>query len=475
METAELLNQIKRSVLEKQSVLGNIYKQFGQVSLADYVSNWNIGPTDNNLFFKAFLQAAQDAALAVYGTELASKIAGQLKQAPLVSTIDHHGILNHPFFINSNLIFSLKKDIKYLICLSTSGVSLNNSSWPGCLLLAGPDGRLKRFSFFSDSQKTKAVWAVPALEIGRVKKIHSAVMASSLPQEQKARVIEIVSNLIPAGFQNFSQQASAASTKLWSKVFPSAPKVFYLPIEEITARMLKLLLTSQNSFLNKLLFSPTDWEFLEKNFQGAMGAFSGINKGSFLFWGVDSKGHRVRLARQANKLVGQNFSLEISPKAIGQALDLRQLYPSSLVCFMVLLLAGVTCLGGFNQVNWLSNIKNKFISLLSELGERELSERVSKSQTQNFAEANLAFLGLGSSLIKPTGLDLYLKNDPLLYQKYHNLGNILTLAESIESLLPEIYRVITPAAERNSTLLGLTDEMVLVHNGTDKKIYQALS
>lgn len=479
------MQKLKDEVLGKQAALRRVYQCSGHNSLFAYANNWRVNGTkipDSILGIAARLWQK------IYPKEVARAAALQLQNHSLVSTIDHHGILNHPFFINSNLIFSLRPDQEYLICLSTAGISLNNSSWPASLVLAEKNtGQLRRFSFFPDKQKTRVVLAAPALDQQRVQSVLDRVSKDKcLAQQEKNQLCQAIGELLLnediLRLPDFSSQASAVSAKLWQKTFPRAPKVLYLPVEDLVAQIIIEEIGKNSSHvLHSLLFTSPGHGLIEKYFQGSLGAFSSSHKGSFLFWGINEQGRRVHLRRQGFRLRqdygGQArnkdqglIDTELLPESISEALAKKQLYPSSLVCFLVLLYYGFTCLGGFNQVNWLSDIKEKFVALLAELGDGRLAKTVAGVPTDNFAEGNLAFLRQGDKFVKATGVDILLAQDPQLYQKYLALARQLTVGESIESLLPEIYQVTTPANERKDNLLMLTDELIARRNGMEEKI-----
>ncbi|MCX6797589.1 MAG: hypothetical protein NTX98_03890, partial [Candidatus Doudnabacteria bacterium] len=162
-------------------------------------------------------------------------------------------------------------------------------------------------------------------------------------------------------------------------------------------------------------------------------------------------------------------SFELSPENIALALDERRLYPGSLVCFLIMLYYQITALGGFNQVNWLTNIKERFLALLKEMGEQSITQRIMDIPTTNFAEGNLAFMYQNGKLIKPSAIDLFLSGKDY-YLRYQILAKQITLGESLESLLPEIYRVITPAKEREEGLMAISDEDILKKNRTNELI-----
>src|SRR5258708_5024921 len=146
MSEARNLNKLLQGVLGKQKVLAEIYEQHKSVTLFDYVNSW---PASNMELDKHFLKITQNLLGQIYSAEIAAAITIQLARNPLVSTIDHHGIWGHPFFLNSNLIYSLKERQNFLVCFTTAGVSLNNSSYPASLILNNSEtSQPQHYNFF---------------------------------------------------------------------------------------------------------------------------------------------------------------------------------------------------------------------------------------------------------------------------------------------------------------------------------------
>ena len=473
------LDQLRVEVFSKQKILAKIYSEHGQENLFDYANVWKVLPPsdDTGVVFR-YTKALCSR---VYGEQIAQDCFSQCSQSPLVSTIDHHGILNHPFFINSNLIYSMRGGLKNLICFSTTSISLNNSSWPGCLLTTDQNSHMHRYSLFPDKIKMQPVLLARAFlseDVNRVRK--NIQVADFLTADNKQRLSGLVDEVFftpqVLGAKSFSEQSSFISSQLWSKIFPQAPKLVYLSLEKLVGEILvNEIAKNPDHILHKLFFTAKGWESIEKYFFGSLGAFSGGHKGSFLFWGMDTNHHRSHLARSGQKLTSGNFSVSVDSSDISQAIMLGKLYPGSLVCFLVLLNYGVTCLGGFNQVNWLTNIKEKFIILLREWGELSLAGRLTEISTENFAEGSLAFLvNRRGQIYKPTGLDLFLQNDFSLIDKYKKLAKQITIRESIDLQLPEIYKVVTPQSYRNLELLRVTETEILEHSGVAKKITSIL-
>lgn len=474
IKSMEKTNAIRDAVFGKQQILARVYHDFGHLALSDYVKSWKVAqPAGSELRDSFFLQAELFCS-ELYGSKIAGDVLSQLKERSLVSTIDHHGIFGHPFFLNSNLICSLNPS-RYLVSLPTEGVSLNNNtSWSGCLLTTGGDGRLNRYSFFPDRLKTSAVFAVPAIGKEDIEKVlHQIKNSNNFNQENlamlEATVLKNFSQDKLLSADNFSVQAAMISRKIWQEVFPNAAELIYLPLETLVNRIIvNHIVLKPQSLLHKLLFTKTGWDLVEKYFQGSPGAFSDSGKGSFLFWGIDKKHRRIRLVREKKALLGGHLEIFCESGSIAAAIQKKEIYPTSLVCFLVLLGAGVTCVGGFNQVNWLTGIKMKFRELLLEIGEVEISTSIASVPTENFGEASLAFL-VGTELFqKPAALDLLGKN--FIYEIYSQLAEQLTLKESIDAELGEIYKVIMTGEQRDENLLRNFERQNSLSSQTKEKI-----
>jgi hypothetical protein len=467
------LEKLRLSVLSRQQILNFIYSKYKNQTLVEYVKSWQTAGAVK----KSTLDILKHELLKIYEEDLVLKVCQQIGKIPLISTVDHHGILGHPFFLNANLIFAQNQNLKFLPVFSTSGVSLNNSSWPGCLHLTNwQTGKQVRISFFPDSQKHLPVFSTPAFlteNVNKVIKQISEVNFLDLSQKEKlTKLIEKVfldKRVLEA--ENFSEQSSLVSVGLWQEVFPSAPKLVYLPIEDLVLRIIeKEYLTNTESVIYKLIFTEAGHKLLEKYFYGLKGGF-GKNYGSFLFWGIGENKERVALKKNDMSLQGDGFDLEINKTQVLEAISNRQIYPTSLLCFLVSLESGLNCLGGFNQVNWLTEIKKQFGKLLLELGDETIFQEIDKIVTENFTEGNLAFILKNNKIMKTTLLDAYLEGENS-YEKFSKLASTVTVGESIDSLLPEMYRIVVPLEERENNLLKVSDLDIISLGLMKKKIEQ---
>lgn len=470
--TNSQLEELKTEVFSRQTVLAEIYRIYGAQMISQYVASWqslSLG-IDN-----PFLHYMKKGAIELYGQAVAKAVVEEFETSGLVSTIDHHGLFGHPFFLNSNLIFAQRPSLRFLPVFSTAGVSLNNSSWPGCLVLTNPQtGKLVRISLYTDRHKTLAVYGLNKFGFNQVKKVLSQVESLDfLDLDQKTRLKVLLSTLFYdkaiTQSESFLDQASQYSTKLWREIFPTAPQLIYLPLERLVADILIGEICFQSRHvLHQLFFTEFGWRLLDKYFYGVRGGY-GSGRGSFLFWGLDASARRFALFRNGSVLSGgSGRSIRLVPEEIAAGLEAGQLYPTSLVCFSVLLFYGVTCLGGFNQTTWLTEIKRRFLSLLEELGADEVVVRMSTLPTENFAESGLAFLRTAQGLFKASALDLYIHQ--VEFSHYAKLAESLTLAQSIESELPEIYRVVVPEPNRRPELSGITLAELGKINGLENSV-----
>ena len=463
----QLLEKLKTDVFAKRPTLGSIYAEHGKKTLFAYANAWQV---QKNIPDALLLNALARETARLYGSEIAAGVAAQLQSLSLVSTIDHLGILNHPFFVNSNVVYSLRQDIRYLICLATAGVSMNNqSSWSGCFLYH-PDNQtaLHKIPLAAGSASMRTVFSASAINAPEIKKFSQSLGLSQFTLEQKNSIASLVDRLLSPKIlaqKNFSDQACSMSSCLWREYFPEGPQLICLSLEDVLIDFFIGVLDSEQHILTRLLTTERGWQLIEHYFEGMAGAFSAQGKGSFLFWGVDAKGKRVALRRQRNHLIGLSVSIALTPASLSSALRQRILYPGSLLSFLVLLSGGLTCLGGFNQTSWLTEVREKFALLLSELEEKKLALSVAAAQTQNFAETGLVFLIRNGSIVPASGIDIFLRRQPGLLREYGNLAHELTLAQSIEVSLPEIAAVTGAALDWSAVKRGHVGRDIGQKNG----------
>ncbi len=397
------LGKINKQVFSKRPVLKEIYKKFGHLTLERYVKTWEIPNVKPDLLF---LESVFEYAETIYSKKIAKQLVSQLKTKPLVSTVDHLGVGGHPFFVNSGMLYSLKfKSEELALVLATESVSLNNvTSWSGCVLQHDQAGSLRHYSFFPDKEKILPVFSTPVISKDNLEKLKNKV-----PHLEKQAQEIFSKNILKR--KSFSIQASEVSTNLWQKVFPNAPKMVYLPLESILLKYLEKLLKDKRNIFSKIILEKQGQQLWNKYFS---------KDSTFMFWSINNKGRRAKLDT-------------INFKEILRAIKKRTVYPSSTLGFLLLLNAGVGAVGGFTQTTWLTEVKEKFLKILKIMQvDQDLAEKIARVPTKNFSESGLKNLSLWDLLI--------LNKDT--YTDYLKLTKSLTLKQSIDQSLPEIYKVI---------------------------------
>ncbi len=405
------MEEIKKQIFVKRPVLGEIYKNFGHLKLAEYIRLWQISHIEPDPLFLTVLNSKANG---LYGAEIAQKLTEQIKSRPIVSTVDHLGIWGHPIFVNATTIFSLAfKQDELVPVLATESVSLNNtSSWSGSVLNRQEDGKLVRHSFFPDRQKTLPVFSCPEVSEERYSKILQKIQPRFLPERLPEE-------------NNFSSQACLLSSHICQQVFPSAPKLAYLPLESIVGEYLEKVIKDKNHPIAKIIISSKGYELWQKHFS---------SEHTFLFWGIDQKGRR-------DKIEKEKYIEILDKNQLAELLEQRKIYASSPLCFLVLLYSGLTCAGGFTQTTWLSDTKEKIIEIFQEMGESDALNNINNMPTKNFAESLLASLGTEGEQYIPTALDLF-NSGKDWYPEFKAKAEMISLKESIDTFLPEIYKVV---------------------------------
>ncbi len=469
------VEKLREYVLSRQHTLAGIYRAHGGEALATYVRNWKKpnGPADDRA-----VRAIRSSAASIYGTEVGERLAGQLAEVPRVSTIDHHALLCHPIYLNANLIFA-ESGPAILPVLPVASVSLNNvTSWSACLLGHASDGTLLKFSLLSERDKRTCAFTAVPFSRDSTLRARARMAQSNLPETTKRAAEHFMDACLEPDVLKlpmFWQQAAVVSRRLWQQTFPSAPELAYVPVELVVSSLLKDEL-SRGSLLAKLLTTETGWQMLERFFGGLHGAWDREGRGTFLFWAVSKTRRRVGLCREGRFAVAADVRLELTPEGIGAALERGNIFSGTLLNFLALsCVSGLSCVGGFNQVNWLTEVRSRFLQLLADPAVEGLGvpaseietvqRRAANAVTDSFAEANLVFQNVNGHTVIPTLLDASAAGGEAVYHRSRDLAERLTLAQSIDTQLPEIYRAITLAAERKADFVGVNTQEILESNG----------
>ncbi len=500
---------MEEAIWSRRPILGEIMQKHGDKTLQRYSQDFlDVNPSPLLDTRKEELISIVDYLLSKrLNPEVAAGVCAQLRDCPLVSTTDHHGIIQHPFFVNANIISALPysgssvKTLKYLVVFSFAGVSLNNASCyaRGLLFHGDINGseNLLKMPVLPDKMKRSTVYAARRFDREDLQNAHLFLAqkerVGEVVPERAAKVREFLQEYLATepvlAAPHLSSQITKINFRLWPKLFHTAPQnggvqsanvpdLIYLDIETIVREVfLQRLLHNPNSSLYKLLFSE-DWrELALERFDGIPGAFKRSNDtGTFCFWGLDPKGHRVRLKPENGVLVSEDNLLRIplTPEDIGQALKSKQIFPSMLLSYLtVSLYYGMKCLGGFCQVHDLTMTKKAWQQMLRDKGELEEAEALEPVQTKELGGDGMVLAYLQTKkdeLVAATGIDMIINGMNTSYDGFLELSQTLTLSEAMHVLLPEMYTVLFTAEERDPALASIKPEQVMEAMGLTQKL-----
>lgn len=479
---------MKREIFRRKPILGEIIHRYGNESLSSYMLRYK----ENGIPERArerqaqFLKTFEKYAGQALGKTVAGQAVKQLRTHYFASTADHLGPLTHPFFLSSNLAvaasFCDAPDFSHVIVLANGNVSLGNSSFPRGLLYHGQNGALHRVAFSSAAERLRPVLSAPAFSQKDLERIFGEiggkVQNGTLTKEEGGRLCSFIHGIYGSSgvlkAKTYSTQITKSNRLLWRNLVPGGmPGLVYLELEGLVSSLLIDHHLSRTTAISKILFDKKTRDAADRLFKNVTGSFSDQDgKGTYLFWALPETGkYRVALRRRGDVLVSADGSITVRlvAKDIQKALREKKLIPNLLLSFLVVsLYHGLTCLGGFSQVNYLTDMKERFIRLMAETKDGELATFV---ETKAFCgDINLAFLETAGTYISATGVDLALRISKESWERFRERACTVTLAEALDPMIPELYTLTVPLPERKKEFANVGTEVAIAASGIRDKL-----
>lgn len=503
-----LLDEMKQAIWSRRPILGEIMNHHGQDTLYDYSQDFlDVNPTPGISERRGeLILVAKDLLTARLGETVAQGVADQLTKLPMVSTADHHGPITHPFFLNSNIISAIpfhhaeNTHLKYLVAFSFASISVNNTSFPRGIVFHNKEngeGNFIRLPILPDRLKMGVVYGVPAFtrdEIDRAKKQLGKKAMDIAPARAK-KIADILETYFAApdvlSAPDFASQITKINHRLWPTIFHAAPEaignerphhripdLIYLEIETlVTELLLRHHFTSPNSLLSELLFGKNAQEDVRTHLNNIPGGFS-IEKdwGSYFFWAVDAKFHRVQLWLKDGFLASRDgeHKIPFTAEGVSDALRAKKIFPSMMLCYIVVsLYYGMKCLGGFSQVNDLTMLKDAWGKFLAARGHTDEAKALEPIQTKELGGDGMVLAYMGrpnDGLVPATAINMIVEHSEGRYESYVELSKKITLAEAMSPLLPDIYAVLYSFPDRKPEFAALTAERILKALGMHERL-----
>ncbi|QQR54746.1 hypothetical protein IPG41_06195 [Candidatus Peregrinibacteria bacterium] len=465
------LKHIWEPIWKKNPALQKIMEKHGNVSVYEYVKTF-LTPSD-------FKPERQEEWLTVFaelleprlGREVSIAVTEQLRNLPLVSTADHHAPLDEPYWVNTNLVHSLAQEAAgnaYCIALSFASISLNTAlGYPRGLLMHGakippenqfyPEEKLLRLSYFGDKDKMSVVYGFRPFQKEDFERLTNAIQLKmkegNLSNTDGIQLKTWCEHyFLDPDFlkqKDYSSQITVLNYKAWPSLFSeghSGPRIVYLEIETLVAELLKRVHFKQpDSPLYKLLFTPEGRAAFVQNFEGVHGAFCAHeNEGTYYFWGLDDKGHRVRLFLKDDCLHSEtkDICITLTPEAFESAMKAGKIFPSMALCYIVIAFYyGLHCLGGSSQIKDLERSKQAWMQVLQAMNCPAEAESISKCPTQDLvgsiALSTLEWPSKGRAL--PTGIDLALLKEKNSFNDCIERAQKIALNEALLLYIKDFY------------------------------------
>jgi len=507
-----LLERLKGNIWARRPILGEIMARRGAKTLYDYAKDFfDINPTPRLDKRKQELIEMVGTLLSpILGQDVADGVKKQLTISPLVSTTDHHGPIDHPFFVNSNIISGIpyfeaqNPDLNYLIVLSFASVSVNNSSaFPRGILFHGGEngeGSLIRLPILPDKVKMGVVHGMRPFtkedldkaEIQLAKKEKTGEIINGRGSKIRAFLDNYFGTPDILSEPDLSSQITKINFNIWPKFFhdknnnsnstssKKVPDLVYVEIETLVKELLlKHHLNNKKSLIYEVLFGKYSSEEIYRLFDRIPGAFSLKDDwGTYMFWGVDDKLHRVGLFYddETNTLHSRDntFCYEWTPEGIKKALQEKKIFPSMMTCYLLVsLYYGMKCLGGFCQVNDLTLMKDAWRKYLKVFEKDREKKALAHLQTKELGGDGMVLSYLktpSQELIAATGIDMLLSDADTSFERYVELAKKMTLSETMKCMLPEMYTVLYPIFEREDKLVSIPAESILEATGVYSKL-----
>lgn len=338
--------------------------------------------------------------------------AAEFERMPVALTANHHGVDFFAQSVQSTLLFALARAERghaTVPVFAVGSVALNNVTYPRGLLVygvapRGPCSGPERIPLFPSRLNRTMVSAAGPVEAGMIDRAVERVRELGRVGAVSSAVGGVVETILRQDYPTapkpwtYARQAVVVNRRVWRRLFRGAsPRLVYLELEELVARILQRDLENPRSLAWRVMFDRDVRASLVETLEGQRGCWEGgkpgrrledgtaggdevrvAGRGSLFFWGVDERGRRVALWLDERTGPGvlrgatdarEPWAVPFEPSTLAEGLRARRLLPSLFTCFVATALArGVTCLGGYYQAEYLPAMQAAVASALETSG-----------------------------------------------------------------------------------------------------------
>lgn len=434
-------------IFTARPLLKRLLEDHGTKSLKDFFQ-YNLGhlPQPPLARKQEFLRVIAEMTTELFGEQTASAVTAQLDQYYAASSADHHGTINSSLAVNANMLLAGG------VVLSCASVSLNNEDYPRGLLFHTKKGdayTLEKLSLLPSNAHNSLVYnfrPYRAEEVAKVEKsVNEKCRAGDLTPSEKDALLSILSSIYRRpeilSAPGLCEQFTLVNYYLWRSIFrgkAGMKDLLYLPLEEITTRLLVQHHFDTQTPLYRMLFDPSVSATFTDPLQASMETY--LRQGALathFFWGISEKNYRLALRLADNHLVSDDgsFSVLYTPEAIQTALKERRLMPNLCVAYTLIhLYYGFNCFGGFNQIHYLDAMRKVY-------NDSEVDEvpALANSQLFGYGFETIFFPGTSTPV---TALDLLLHGDARSRDEIQAGFSSITVSDAFRGLVPIVQTIL---------------------------------
>ncbi len=435
-------------ILTSKPVLKKIYDTYGNLSLSAYetacfdqakefANTHPITERQQELF-----DGIHSIIEKILGKECADRTITDLKKNPITSTADHHGILSHPYFLSSNAVRlwnASDRGHTTLLTLPCAGISLSNHSLPRGFMVHTEKNQVEKIYLKSLKEKLVPVYVADPLPEtitqNLIQQIQSLILSDTEKEKLKQTITTVFNDETLLSLPSFDLQITKATHTLAKELFGHDVDLVYLSQETLVVELLRAYHMQEKTLIHSLIFDPKTTKQFEKHFSGILGAFSETH-GSFLFWGIQDQ-KRIPLFYKNNQLCSKDasFILELHPKEIDDMLRTKKIMPTMALNFIVLsFYYGLVCGGGFNQVQYLEEMKKAWIEIVKNKENSQEIDRLAAIPT-DFYFGDYAFINIPGKNLFAHAFDVVLHASSKELSDYKTAAKTKTLAEDIDDMI----------------------------------------
>lgn len=390
------LNRLRAAIPEAMALMEG---PAGELSLAEYARAMPGGSAPGG---GAALQDGEDLialaereAARLFSPATGAALRRELENRFLVLTANHHGVDFHPEFLQGDLVFALGcRDAVPLFAYG--GVPCDNMAFPRGILLAPRTTDTTRpfhVPLLSNADRRALVSARGPYDPNQVKNALAALPRFSLsPGEQRAAerlITRVYLNPLVLGQISFKDQMSVANALMWRELAATGfrlPPLASLDLLQLAKELVIQDLKQPGSLVHDLLLERELTEAAFHALNHARGCWTirenRLERGSFLFWAIDTKrqGVRLTLHPEANALTAPgktDMLFPLTARTLIAALEDGRILPSLYLSFAVLAMArGLSCAGGVFQYAYLPRMAEGTAQALRRCGDSR-ADRIS--------------------------------------------------------------------------------------------------